>query len=481
MTRRPTASNRKKLQFEELEPRLLYSADWAGVFAQDHGVDGNEPEQLIDLDIEYAPAIYLNRDQQGQEERRELVFVDPRTPDYQQLLDDMAANGDNGRTLEVIVLDADRDGIEQISEVLAGRSGVDAVHIISHGDEGEVQLGDSWLSSDNLQSYNAAIAGWARALDQDADLLFYGCNLAGSDDGLSLLDALGQLTGADVAASDDLTGSSALGGDWDFEYLDGNLESALALSAELQQDFQGVLAAPVADAGGPYTIYEGQDVNLDASASNDPDGDPKTYQWDIDNDGDYDENIIGETPTVTWADLQSLFMDDDGVYPITVEVTANGETDTDTVNLTIIGPGVDQLWISTDDDVASPSGVSGVDSWSAGTALMFDDTLLDLEPGITTGTAGKAFNLDDLAVDGNAVLADMHYVTTATTVGGGVNTFDLLPGDLLITTDNDEDWNNSDFSTTAADKEDVVVFRPDVAGDYSAGEFTILLDNPTGK
>ena len=139
--------------------------------------------------------------------------------------------------------------------------------------------------------------------------MFYGCNLAGSDDGLALLDKLGQLTGADVAASDNLTGSAALGGDWVFEYVHGSLESALALSAEMQQDFQAVLGAPTADAGGPYTINEGESVNLDASLSNDPDGDPKTYRWDIDNDGDYDEAITGETPTVTWPPMGRRFCD----------------------------------------------------------------------------------------------------------------------------------------------------------------------------
>ena len=61
-------------------------------------------------------------------------------------------------------------------------------------------------------------------------MLFYGCNLAESDIGQSLLEQMGELTGADVAASDDLTGSSGLGGDWIFEYVDGDIESALALS-----------------------------------------------------------------------------------------------------------------------------------------------------------------------------------------------------------------------------------------------------------
>ena len=45
-------------------------------------------------------------------------------------------------------------------------------------------------------------------------------------------------------------------------------------------------------------INEGDSLMLDASASFDPDGDPLTFRWDVDGDGDFDENITGETPTV---------------------------------------------------------------------------------------------------------------------------------------------------------------------------------------
>ena len=47
--------------------------------------------------------------------------------------------------------------------------------------------------------------------------------------GGSLLDRLGTLTGADVAASDDLTGSARLGGDWDLEYGNGRIETEYRL------------------------------------------------------------------------------------------------------------------------------------------------------------------------------------------------------------------------------------------------------------
>ena len=79
-------------------------------------------------------------------------------------------------------------------------------------------------------------------LSSNADLLFYGCNLAAGDDGQDLVNSLTLLTGADVAASDDVTGSAQFGGDWVLEYGKGEIETAVAVSAETQQNWNGVLA-----------------------------------------------------------------------------------------------------------------------------------------------------------------------------------------------------------------------------------------------
>ncbi len=98
----------------------------------------------------------------------ELVFVDPSAADYEQLLNDLLANADESRDFDVVLLDASRDGIEQISEVLAGYDNLDAVHIVSPGTDHALKLGDTWLQLDNLEGYAGDIAGWGNALDADA-------------------------------------------------------------------------------------------------------------------------------------------------------------------------------------------------------------------------------------------------------------------------------------------------------------------------
>jgi len=80
----------------------------------------------------------------------ELVIVDTATPDYQQLIDDVLAQNTDANLVEVVLLDSSRNGIEQLTDILSGYSGLDAVHLISHGSDGVVSIGSSVLDNSNL-------------------------------------------------------------------------------------------------------------------------------------------------------------------------------------------------------------------------------------------------------------------------------------------------------------------------------------------
>ncbi len=97
---------------------------------------------------------------------------------------------------------------------------------------------------------------------------------------------------------------------------------------------------PVADAGGPYSGLQGSDVTLDASASSDADGTIVDYQWDLDNDGQYDD-AAGATATFNSATA--------GNYTVGVRVTDDGgKTDTDTAIVTVTDPSAGQIFTSGD-------------------------------------------------------------------------------------------------------------------------------------
>ena len=67
---------------------------------------------------------------------------------------------------------------------------------------------------------------------------------------------------------------------------------------------------PVANPGGPYSIAEGSSLLLNGSGSYDPDPlDILTYSWDVNGDGVFGD-AIGVSPTLTWAQLQAIGIND---------------------------------------------------------------------------------------------------------------------------------------------------------------------------
>jgi len=170
------------------------------------------------------------------ESRTEVVFVDPTVPNYQELLAGM--NPD----IEIIMLDAGKDGVQQMASSLEGRTGIDAIHVISHGSSGELHLGTATLSTETMSGqYADKLATIQQSLSEQADILVYGCDFAEGEAGEAAVNRLAELTGADVEASNDQTGSISLGGDWDFEVETGVIETHIAVSAEAQMNWAGLL------------------------------------------------------------------------------------------------------------------------------------------------------------------------------------------------------------------------------------------------
>uniref|UniRef100_UPI003BA30C58 DUF4347 domain-containing protein n=1 Tax=Aeromonas veronii TaxID=654 RepID=UPI003BA30C58 len=163
---------------------------------------------------------------------KEVVFIDSALPDHQQLAQGVKPG------VEVVLLDAGGDELTQIADWAANHTGYDAVHLISHGAEGQVRLGNLTLTSANLASYATQLATLGEALNPNGDLLLYGCDIAAGS-GANLIASLASITGADVAASTDDTGGK---GDWQLEASTGSIETGLPLTAQAMAGYGGNLA-----------------------------------------------------------------------------------------------------------------------------------------------------------------------------------------------------------------------------------------------
>ncbi|MBW4634280.1 MAG: DUF4347 domain-containing protein [Iphinoe sp. HA4291-MV1] len=174
---------------------------------------------------------------QGQ---KSVVFIDSSVEDYQSLVTGISPEA------KVVVLNPSENAIEQMTRELSNYHHViSKVEIISHGTSGSLQFGQTSLNSAALDRYSQQLQSWADALTGDADILIDGCNVAQGEQGSRFVTKLSELTGADIAASVDLTGNAAQGGNWELEYKVGQIDSVSSLQPETQLQYRSILGDPI--------------------------------------------------------------------------------------------------------------------------------------------------------------------------------------------------------------------------------------------
>ncbi|MCL4205900.1 MAG: DUF4347 domain-containing protein, partial [Pirellulaceae bacterium] len=245
-------SVKRRMFLEKLEDRRLLAGldesvirgQWAIVSGQSAMVSGLLSTDNGQLTTAQLTTAYGQVTADQAQLRRELVIVDAATPNYHQLLQDAIQNPDGTRQIEVLLIESEVDGVVALGQILAQYRDLDAVHVISHGAPGQVHLGNAVLSAANLAKYADSIRGWADAMAPEADILFYGCDLAGDAAGQWLAEQIAALTGTDVAASTDATGHADLGGNWDLEYAIGLVETQTVVTSAGQASWQELLNTP---------------------------------------------------------------------------------------------------------------------------------------------------------------------------------------------------------------------------------------------
>ena len=233
-----------------LEPRIVFDAAVAATGAEllDNNSDAAAylppavSELLRDATVipvkEAAPEHVKEFLSEGENDsprvsRVEIVFIDSVVHQSQTIV--------ASSNTEVIILQAGRDGVDQIAEALAGRTNISAIHIFSHGDSGKLNLGNTTLDVEGIKGrYAADMIVIRSALTGDGDMLVYGCDVAAGPVGQSFVSALAESTGADVAASLDATGAASSGGNWELEVKTGAIETSVLVPT----NFVGLLAPP---------------------------------------------------------------------------------------------------------------------------------------------------------------------------------------------------------------------------------------------
>ncbi|WP_245875011.1 Ig-like domain-containing protein [Pseudomonas frederiksbergensis] len=225
-----------------LEPRMLFDGAVAATVADTAQADTHATADAVKAPTADQPV--ASKDTHGQADAtptptpvavpgQSVVFVDSRVKDADSLLKGVAPG------TQVVQLDASKDGLQQIADYLDTHQGISSVQIIAHGNAGDLWLGNSYLSADNVAARSAVLAEIGKDMNVGGDIMIYGCYTAEGERGLSFVDSLAQLTGRDIAASSNRTG---VGGDWNLEIATGNIESANVLSTTAMNDYHWGLA-----------------------------------------------------------------------------------------------------------------------------------------------------------------------------------------------------------------------------------------------
>ena len=159
-----------------LEPRFMFDA--AGVAAggeadaaaqEAAATDAGTPQQDQQdrqqaEDEAFVQALAAAAPPATDADRTEIVVIDTSVKDYQSLVAGVAENR------EVVVLDGSTDALAQIATSLQGRSGVDALHIVSHGRVGGLIFGAGTVDAGNLSAFTEELQAIGAALAADGDI-----------------------------------------------------------------------------------------------------------------------------------------------------------------------------------------------------------------------------------------------------------------------------------------------------------------------
>jgi hypothetical protein len=129
--------------------------------------------------------------------RSEIVaIVDASVEQHHRLVAAIVGKTD----VPIMVLDSDRNSIEQITESLQSYRGIVALYLISQTDGQNLFPGSTCLHQFSLDAYGWQLQQWAESLSNHAKIFLYGCELVDKNQHQTFVQHLSLLTGATVIA-----------------------------------------------------------------------------------------------------------------------------------------------------------------------------------------------------------------------------------------------------------------------------------------
>ena len=166
--------------------------------AQEAEIYAFETEQLTIAETiaqQFDRPVFTDYRQPAKTQFEHMLFIDENLPGYQIVAQEIIQELD----VEIVLLDPNRDGLEQIREALTGQEHLEAIHLLASGEPGRINLGNSEISAKTLRGENSgAIEAIRAVLKNDGEIRIYGCRFNDGEAGQEATRLLSGMTGSFV-------------------------------------------------------------------------------------------------------------------------------------------------------------------------------------------------------------------------------------------------------------------------------------------
>ncbi|WP_156944503.1 DUF4347 domain-containing protein, partial [Bradyrhizobium sp. Ec3.3] len=167
--------------------------------------------------------------------KHEIAFIDQGVDDLDVLTKGIRPD------VELFLLINNEPALRQMARAVEGRKGLEAVHIIAHGQPGEIAFSAGLLSLETIDQDRDDLAVLGSVIGEGGELRLWSCAVAQGEHGAAFVHAITNATGAKVAASVRRVGAAARGGSWELSSIEKPTLAPPPITAAGQRAYAGVL------------------------------------------------------------------------------------------------------------------------------------------------------------------------------------------------------------------------------------------------